>query len=484
MGLRRSLKSAHRHAHAHPLAHALAAALVIAAAVCGAGYHVTAANAATSAAASEATIVVNVRLCGATGDGRHNDSAAVQRAISRAAARPGSTVYLPAGVYYCPTRIRLSSHVNLRGDGMSVSWLMGHLDFGSRCTIYGLKIGAPKVSAVENLGGANHTVFLGCRFRGGGGTGNDTAVVMLGSSSGSSRSLSHVTFSHCKIERNLGVEDFSVNGGSGRRFNDISVYENPTAGGSSVTDLTFVDCHVGVSNGARGHDTGSPRADIEVWSGQGKVVQGWHHITIHGCTFEASDRFCIDLADGPAANGRHLAGPALIANNLIKGAGYGSGAHPWSYSICLEAPRNVTIRNNTIYAAADSTVCGSYGPASHTVIVDNRIDLTVNNGVHQSGDETVVLKGQRNVFERNVVKAGVSSGPLLYLKKTTGNRVAGNTFYGTHTSDDLPMVLLRDACHNVIIDNLFSTTEDSTPRISVDGASSANTLRRNRFRHH
>ena len=72
-------------------------------------------------------------------------------------------------------------------------------------------------------------------------------------------------------------------------------------------------------------------------------------------------------------------------------------------------------------------MCGSYGPASHTVIVDNHIDLTVNNGVHQSGDETVVLKGQRNVFERNVVKAGVSSGPLLYLKKTTGNRVAGNT---------------------------------------------------------
>ena len=491
MGLHRSLNAARDHEHAvdhagvrrsrraRALNKAVAAVLVtVATASCGAAYRTAVA---TAAAAAKATIV-NVQKYGAKGDGHHNDSQAVQQAITAAAAHPGSTVYLPSGVYYCPTAIRLSSRVNLKGAGTTTSWLEGHLDFGSRSTVSRLKIGAPRVSAVANLAGAAHTTFVDDRFRGGGGAGSNCAVVWLGSCSGS-RSLNHVTFRDCEVERNLGTENFSVNGGSGRDFNDISVYENPAAGGSQVSDLTFVGCHVGVSNGAGGHDTGSPRAGIEVWTGHGRVVQGWHRITLRNCVFETTDRFCIDLADGPAANGKHLAGPALIEGNVIKGAGYGPGDHPWSYSICLEAPRNVTIRDNTIYAAYGSTVCASSGPDSHTVIVHNTIDLTVANGVHQTGDETVVLKGQNNVFEHNVLKAGVGSGPLLYLKETTGNHVADNRFYDTRTSGGPEMVLLRDASRNVLTHNLFSTAASSDPRILIEGSSSANTLRPNTFRH-
>jgi hypothetical protein len=479
MGLRRSLNTARRHVRSHRLARTLAATLaVVAVLTCVVGYRTAAATAATS----KAPIVVNAQKYGAKGDGRYTDSQAMQRAIDAVAARPGSTVYLPKGTYYCPKAIRLHSHVNLRGAGMSASWLEGHLDFASHSTVSRLKIGAARVSAVANLKGATHTTFTHVRFRGGGGTGNNCAVLMLGSSSGS-RSLNHVTFSHCEVERNLGTENWSVNGGSGRDFNDISVYENPAAGGSHVSDLTFVGCHVGVSNGAGGHDIGSPRAGIEVWTGHGRVVHGWHRITLRNCVFEATDRFCIDLADHAAASGKHLAGPALIEGNLIKGGGYGPGEHPWSYSICLEAPRNVTIRHNTIYAAYGSTVCGSSGPASHTVIVDNLIDLTVANGVHQTGDEAVVLKGQSGVFKHNVVKAGVGSGPLLYLKQTSGNHVADNRFFDTRTSGNPAMVLLRDARRNVLTNNLFSTAASSAPRILIEGASVANTLRPNTFRH-
>ncbi len=477
MGLRRHPHTAPEHAHLRRPVRTLAAALVVIALTCGAGY-----QAATATAAAHKATIVNVHEYGARGDGHHSDSQAIQSAIDSAAAHPGSTVYLPRGTYYCPTRIRLTSRVNLRGAGVSASWLMGHLDFGSRCIISRLKIGTAGVSAVGNLSGATHTMFRNCRLRGGGGSAG--AVLDLGSCSGSAGSLSHVTFSHCQIERNLGVENFSVNGGCGRGFNDISVYENPAAGGAQVSDLTFVGCHVGVSNGAGGHDTGSPRAGIEVWTGTGKVVKGWHRITIRDCVFEATDRFCIDLADWPSANGKHLAGPALIEGNLIKGGGYGSGEHPWSYSICLEAPRDVTIRRNTIYAAADSTVCGSYGPDSHTVIVNNIIDLTADNGVHQTGDEAVVLKGQGGVFEHNVVRGGAGSGSLLYLKKTSGNHVCANRFYDTRTSGNPAMVKLQDAVHNVLVNNLFSTAASSWPRILVLGASSGNRLRPNKFRHH
>jgi hypothetical protein len=167
MGLRENLNVAHDHdhAHAHPLVHTVAAALIVAVApACGAGYRVTTATAVTGAAASKMAIVVNARHCGAKGDGRNNDSQAIQRAIDTAATRNGGTVYLPRGFYYCPTGIRLSSHVNLRGDGRSASWLMGYLDFGSRCTVSRLKIGAPGVSAAGNLGGPTTPHFSAAAF--------------------------------------------------------------------------------------------------------------------------------------------------------------------------------------------------------------------------------------------------------------------------------------------------------------------------------
>ena len=424
--------------------------------------------------------LVDVRDLGARGDGVTLDTAAFTKALDKAAS-DGTGVWVPAGTYRVQ-RLVLPDRITVRGPGSDLAWIEGGLSFRSFDLVAGLKIGDRKAST-GNHGGAAQTVFQDCRLRGGGGAGYDSAVLTLGSSSGSSRSLDHVTFSDCEIERNLGVEDWSVNRGSGRGFNDISVHENPAAGGSHVTDLKFVGCHIGVSNGAGGHDTGSPRAGIEVWSGPGKVAQGWHRVTIRDCTFEATDRFCIDFSDDPKASGRHVAGPVLIEGNLIKGGGYGPGKHPRSYSICLEAPRNVTIRGNTIYAAYASTVCGSYGPASHTVIVDNIINLTVDNGVHQTGDEAVVLKGRGGVFVRNVVYAGVGSGPLLYLKETARNRVAGNRFYDTRAGGNPAMVLLRDASHNVVTGNLFSTAADSAPRILVKGLSFDNKLRPNTFRH-
>ena len=485
MGTRTSLNAvrhrirSHHHVRAYRLAPMLAATIAVVVTVtCVAAYRAATAT----AAASKAPIVVTAKNYGARGDGHHNDSQALQHAINAVAGRPGSTVLLPKGIYYCPAGIRLHSHVNLKGDGMAASWLEGHLDFASHSVVSKLKIGAARVSAVQNLRGASHTTFVNVRFRGGGGHGYGAAVLTLGSSSGS-RGLNHVTFSHCVVERNLGTENWSVNGGSGRGYNDISVYENPAAGGSQVSDLKFVGCHVGVSNGAGGHDTGSPRADIEVWTGTGRVVQAFHRITLSDSVFEASDRFCIDLSDRATASGKHLAGPVLIQGNLIKGAGYGTGKHPWSYSICLEHPRDVTIRGNTIYASANTTVCGSAGSASHTVIVHNTIDLSVANGVHQTGDEAVTLKGRNSVFSHNVVKAGVDSGPLLYLKQTSRNHVTNNRFSDARTSGNPAMVLLRDASHNVLTHNLFSTAAGVSPRILVQGASAANTLRPNTFRH-
>jgi hypothetical protein len=262
------------------------------------------------------------------------------------------------------------------------------------------------------------------------------------------------------------------------------VNENATAGGAHVSYLSFIRCRVGVSNGSSGHNTGSPRAGLEVWSSHPRTIaQGWHHIVVRGCTFEATDRFCIDLADFPTTSGRHLAGPALIAKNLIKGAGYGPGHHPWAYSICLEAPENVTIRDNKIYAAHLTTVATSSGNQAGTVVEHNTIDLTVANGVTQTRDEALVVKGRGNIVRDNVIRGGALSGPLLYLKRTAASKVVDNRLVDTKTGANPPMVILSDAVRNSITRNVFITAATTRPRVLVQGSSSGNTLRKNRYVH-
>ena len=271
MGLRRvtphTPHTEHAYATRQRRVRTLAATLVVVALTCGAGYRTATADGRRDAKRRSSSMCTKY---GAKGDGHHNDSQALQHAITAAAAHPGSTVYLPRGAYYCPTRDPADQsrepagrrHVRLVARGTSRLRLALHHQQAQDRRRRGQRR--------RESGGRHPHHLQRLRFRGGGGSGSNGAVVWLGSCSGSSRSLSHVTFSHCQIERNLGVENFSVNGGSGRDFNDISVYENPAAGGSQVSYLTFVGCHVGVSNGAGGHDTGSPRAGIEVWTGHGK----------------------------------------------------------------------------------------------------------------------------------------------------------------------------------------------------------------------
>jgi len=351
MGLRRSHKS-RRHAHAHPLARLVVVTLVAAATVaCAAGYHPAAAT-----AAPKARILINVRQHGATGDGRHNDSQAVQRAINLAAVHPGSIVYLPRGVYYCPTGIRLASHVSLKGDNRSASWLMGHLDFGSRCTVSRLKIGASNVSAVTNLPNAAHVTFTRVRFRGGGAT--YAPVIVLGGCRGSHKSCSFITFKNCEVERNLGVETNPPS----KNLNDITLLSSYIAGETVVHDITFDHCHVGVRNGQGGWDIGSPRMALEVWPDFGTDSGGhltaaqtgqkpWYNVTVTNCVFEATDWSVLDFSDQVTCDNQgqfaHSATGVVVRGNVLHGAG-----HRWPKGmgrITFEGPADSVCSNNTIY---------------------------------------------------------------------------------------------------------------------------------------
>ena len=172
------------------------------------------------------------------------------------------------------------------------------------------------------------------------------APIFLGSGR---NSCDHVTFKDCLIERNLGDEnaDRSMN------YNNISFIEDgASANGSHMDSITFDGCHVGVSNGRTDipRNIGSPRAGLECYTqdnGDDFAYHGWSNVKVIDCVFEATDSFCIDLADSLDARGEHISGPALISGCTLKGGGYASDR--FAYTICLEAPKGVVIENNLIY---------------------------------------------------------------------------------------------------------------------------------------
>lgn len=60
-------------------------------------------------------IFYNVKNYGATGNGKHLDQGAINKAIEACAGKGGGTVYVPAGIYLCGS-IRLKSNINLYLD--------------------------------------------------------------------------------------------------------------------------------------------------------------------------------------------------------------------------------------------------------------------------------------------------------------------------------------------------------------------------------
>ncbi len=354
---------------------------------------------------------VSVRSYGAVGNGTHDDTAALNRAM-RAMAPSGGTVRLPRGTYKVSS-IRVPDGVRLVGAGMNASWIRGGVSYGSRVRLTDLKIGA-RGRTFYNAPGARYSTFTRCRFRGGG----DGYVVLLGDID---RSCSYITFKDCLIECNLG----KANWNHSNPVNNIRITENAAPGGAHVDHVTFDGCHVGVSNGVR---KGSPRAGLEAytWDSTGTVTHGWSNLRIVDCVFEAADEFTIDLADTyRLGNGAVRSGPALIKGCTIKGGGKASDAQ-WGYSICIEAPVGVVVEDNTIYRASSNTIGtapdtrpGVAGP----IFRNNRIDLTYPNGI-ASRAPYIYLRGQHPQFVDNRVIA--ARGTIFKIERTDGVVVTGN----------------------------------------------------------
>lgn len=66
---------------------------------------------------------INVHDFGAVGDGKTDDTFAIQSAVNAAVAAGGGAVYVPAGTYLVSASIEMFSYTSLYGDGMGVTTL-------------------------------------------------------------------------------------------------------------------------------------------------------------------------------------------------------------------------------------------------------------------------------------------------------------------------------------------------------------------------
>ena len=378
---------------------------------------------------------LDVRSFGARGDGAADDSKAFAKALKTARVTHEELV-VPAGVYRLAQPVQLPDGVRLTGAGAGEAWLKGQLVFGSDDRVSALKIGDAGRSAVRNLPGAARTVFTRCRFRGGGGTSVDEAVVALGYRG----DCTGIVFRQCAVECNVGVEDAEFS----RAFNDITVFETS---GAHVSGITFEGCWVGVSNGVR---SGSPRMGLECYTVQiaeGGSGRGYRDITVRDCTFEATDAHCIDLAD--AADGR--AGGVLIEGCLLKGGGKAQGK--WGYTICVESPAGVVIRDNTIWRGSWQTLNFAHphetGPG--TVVMGNRFDLTHDNGIRTAQYNPVFITGRDVRFTGNTLSFAGEHQYIIQLNDASGCIISGNAF----AIGDKEIYQTYNECFdNTVVDNV------------------------------
>jgi hypothetical protein len=237
-------------------------------------------------------------------------SAAVDAAVNQA--RPGDTVYFPAGVYSHSGRLVVPDQVSMRGAGIyrpssgSGTWLQFAIKWGSHATIEDMRIGGAgssfsPVSRATTSGteqarcpdtfanGSHEVVFRSVRFRG------QSNMINLGGYSGDWTSPVNKTDCYrtawydCEFERGNDMTNTVLNSaahaGEGNIFN---VWVDCRKGGSRIYDLKWVRCHFGVKNG------------VTSWSTDGRTDGAPAQADGYGC-----NRLAIIMQPAPAEYGLH-----------------------------------------------------------------------------------------------------------------------------------------------------------------------------------
>jgi|GEM_PF-1146096 len=439
--------------------------------------------------------MLNVKDYGAKGDGVTDDTTSLHNAFN-AAAGQSKTAWLPSGTYYLASSITLPDRLSIQGEGMDKSWIQGGVTAGSNEIISNLKIGdRGKTFYFTNT--ANNTTLTNVHFRGGGGLSGASPVIFFGGYWGAIYQHD-ITFNGCEIERNLGVQAGTFNDYSKPIFNNVTFNAVATAGGPHVTNVLFENTHFGVSNGEAGHNTGSPRFQVEIW--QDDVdgvaqVQGFQHIDFINNIIEAADSGDLDYSGAHnSTTGYCLSGNSIISGNLFKGNGYLSDA-PWASDITLEPACDMQITNNTFWqgrgysGVAINSTPAVYGYSQNNIFSHNTIDFTIASGLtYNASAPAFNLFGINNEFSYNTINIG-SVQNLFNIIHGGNNKIANNNI--TMNSTSTPVIFrfggsyyainTTPSTNNQAYSNTF-ITPNAKGSIYVDAASGGNSVSNNTFK--
>jgi hypothetical protein len=379
---------------------------------------------------------INVKDYGVVGDGATDDTTKLTTAINTAVSQ-SKIAYIPNGTYLLKSRLTIPDNATVQGQDMINTWLKGAVTAGTDQNLSKFKVG--DFGATFKFGiNSNNTNLTDIHFRGGGKASSDSPVIYIGAHSSTNNYIHHINFTNCEVERNLGIQtgnysNWSIN------YNNISIYAQATTGATRVTDIKFEGCKIGVSNGQGGHDTGSPRMNVEIHQHDAfyenpSVVQtqGFERIDWINNIFEAADITNLDYAGAHnTSTGFCLSGWSIVRGNLFKGSGYVGGV-AWDSDVTLEPACNMLVENNTFWTSygysgiSIESKPDRFGFSQNNIFRNNIIDHTVQNGIiHDPLTIAFSISGINNEFSGNTIKLEKTNN-FLDIHLGNGNKVLNN----------------------------------------------------------
>jgi len=344
--------------------------------------------------------LLDVRGFGAKGDGKSNDTKAIQSAIDAAAERGGS-VFVPPGVYLS-AELQLRRHVGLIGipgwdyrhPGGSVIRLMDpdakclvNITGAFGCTIDGLSL------AGEKLGRNTHGVFLNKTTYG---QQEDTFRIERSQIAGFTGDGVRLTRAWCFSIRHCMV---AHNGGDG-----ISL-----KGWDGFLMDNWFSGNQGAGFAAREENASCTLTGNRIeWNREGIVIAGGDGYNITGNFFDRAGTVGLALLKGPEGPCEQM----TISGNFVKRSG--KSAKPDTYDsaqIRMEGGRGITCCANNLQVGRDDGGQGTWSPSygivykelEHCVITNNVLhkgaikELMVDQGGH--GEGAIVRDNPGSLFD-------------------------------------------------------------------------------------
>jgi hypothetical protein len=315
---------------------------------------------------------LGVRAFGATGDGRADDTAAVQRAIDAALRTGGGCVHFPAGRYRISRTLRVKSadRIDFTGDGTSsvllheanehlLAWETGaSFREGSvrdLCFISAARDKSPDVAVIACLGGCERSLFSHLLFLTDGAT--------MGSGIFMDQVADTTTFDNCVLWGPVGGTGIRVARGSEVRIfggrvlgsrdpykglteGNIGIHLTGDNGGVHIVTTDLIGLHTGLLIGSPG-----AKSNREIFITHATFDSSTHGIrqrdgaytSIAGCWAASSDEDQILLERTAEGAIMSIAGGTIFNGGAYgrPGAKNGFVAHAGSFMLS-----GVTVRNN------------------------------------------------------------------------------------------------------------------------------------------